>query len=671
MERSLSNTDQSENKDPVSNLALQMLLDEIDEAVLWEDPVHGFIVDSNRSAERLLGLPRTALFGRTFASFVVRPLPPGACTNPNQALDSTFRSVELSRADGTLIQVEAHQVRTGALDAWVIRDMSGCYHLEQAFIDAEQKYQGLVTRSPVGIALVNERGQLVEWNQYMETLTGKMAESVLGHYIWDIKYELLAPADRAENSRAMLESRLRKLLEDGQPNNITRASANPLLRADGEVRIVELNEYPLRTSRGYWIGTVMIDLTDRLRAEQEARRQAVRSQALASSAARLQEQGDLKPILNDFCKEIGVQLDLPVVSILLSVEDGGSLKLAASSGLPESFVHEFEPIGSGVYERQLEENGDLLVIDDLQRIEGVPNLTLSRQENLRTAVVVILHQENLVLGVLNACSQGTPVTITPDQISLLRAFADLANVAVQRQRYLNQVLDASKRLRSMSRRLIDVQEKESQRLARELHDEIGQNLTFLKMMLELLPENLSPEMKQKGASSKEIVSTLIGQIRTLAMDLRPSLLDDLGLVHALTAYFERLEINTGIKVEFAHSKITHRYSREIETTVYRVIQEALSNVARHARVKEAWVRIWESQGDLYFQVEDAGLGFQFQTSQFQQTFGLLGMRERVELCNGNLEIDSQPGQGTRITAWVPLRNEDLGRKDYDDFNHTR
>jgi signal transduction histidine kinase len=223
----------------------------------------------------------------------------------------------------------------------------------------------------------------------------------------------------------------------------------------------------------------------------------------------------------------------------------------------------------------------------------------------------------------------------------------------------------------MSRRLIDVQEKESQRLARELHDEIGQNLTFLKLMLDMLPENLSPEMKQKGASSKEIVSSLIGQIRTLAMDLRPSLLDDLGLIHALLAYFERLEVNTGIRVEFAHSRISHRYSSEIETTLYRVIQEALSNVARHAQVKEAWVRIWESQNDLYFQVEDTGIGFVFNNSQYQKSFGLLGMRERVELCNGSLEIDSQPGQGTRVTAWVPLSIDDLGRPDYDNLHHTR
>ena len=317
------------------------------------------------------------------------------------------------------------------------------------------------------------------------------------------------------------------------------------------------------------------------------------------------------------------------------------------------------------------EFGDLLIIEDMQRMNGLPNLEIARHDDIRTAAVIILQQEGLVLGVLTACSQGEPVAISEDQISSLRAFADLATVAVQRQRYLRQVLDASRRMRVMSRRLIDVQEKESQRLARELHDEIGQNLTFLKLMLEMLPENLSPEMKQKGASSKEIVNTLIGQIRTLAMDLRPSLLDDLGLVQALLAYFERLERNTGIRVEFAHSRITHRYPGEIETTLYRVIQEALSNVARHAKVKEAWVRIWESQNDLYFQVEDAGAGFVFQSSQYQKTFGLLGMRERIELCNGNLEIDSQPGQGTRVTAWVPLSYDDMGRNDHDDLDHTR
>ncbi len=137
MESSLSNAYQNKTNGSVTNLAMQILLDEIDEAVLWVDPAHGLIVDSNRSAERLLGCPRTALFGRSFLSFVVRQLPPGACSHNKQAIDDTFFSVELRRTDGSLIQADCHQVRTGALDAFVIRDMSCCYHLEQAFIDSD------------------------------------------------------------------------------------------------------------------------------------------------------------------------------------------------------------------------------------------------------------------------------------------------------------------------------------------------------------------------------------------------------------------------------------------------------------------------------------------------------------------------------------------------------
>jgi signal transduction histidine kinase len=202
-----------------------------------------------------------------------------------------------------------------------------------------------------------------------------------------------------------------------------------------------------------------------------------------------------------------------------------------------------------------------------------------------------------------------------------------------------------------------VQEAERCHLAWELHDEVGQLLTGLRLLLK--PDGAEPAdaINTRLEQGRALVDELLQRVRTLSFDLRPAALDELGLVPALLALFERYTEQTGVVVEFKHQGVEQRFTAEVETTAYRVVQEALTNVARHAGVAGVTVRVWLTAGALNLQLEDRGRGFDPEAAlAAPKSSGLVGMRERVLLLNGHLTIESQPGAGTQITAELPLQS---------------
>ncbi len=210
-------------------------------------------------------------------------------------------------------------------------------------------------------------------------------------------------------------------------------------------------------------------------------------------------------------------------------------------------------------------------------------------------------------------------------------------------------------LQALSRQLIGVQESERRHLARELHDEIGQALTGLRLLVQSREDLPTGEVKARCEQVRGIVDELLERIRGLSFDLRPSALDQLGLLPALLTLFERFTSQTGILVHFKHEGIEGRFAPEVETTAYRITQEALTNVARHAGVREATVRVWATADTLNIQIEDRGSGFDPEVAlAAPASNGLAGMRERVTLLGGHMSIESCPGSGTQLTAQLPL-----------------
>lgn len=213
------------------------------------------------------------------------------------------------------------------------------------------------------------------------------------------------------------------------------------------------------------------------------------------------------------------------------------------------------------------------------------------------------------------------------------------------------------RLQMLSRRLLAVQESERRHLARELHDEIGQILTGLKITLET-NSYLSGGGAGQDAfrAARGQVSDLVKRIQDMSLDLRPAMLDDLGLLPALLWHFERYAAQTGVKVNFRHAGLAEkRFSPELETAAYRIVQEALTDAARHSGAKEVDVYIHAAPKILVIQVEDKGAGFNVSKAlASRSSSGLTGMQERAALISGEFLLNSDPGRGTQLRAKLPI-----------------
>jgi two-component system sensor histidine kinase UhpB len=230
---------------------------------------------------------------------------------------------------------------------------------------------------------------------------------------------------------------------------------------------------------------------------------------------------------------------------------------------------------------------------------------------------------------------------------------------------LEEVRASRARLQTLSRRLLNAQEAERRRIAYVLHDEIGQALTALKFNLELAHDDPEPA---RGSSALDesiaMVAELLQQVRNLALDLRPSVLDDLGLVAALRSYLDRqaqrggLEGTFGVEGSQAQRLETSRLPNSVEIACFRTAQEALTNVLRHARARHVSIVLRADDDELTLLISDDGVGFDVEAAQAQAlaggSMGLLGMQEQVALAGGQFAISAAPGQGTRIQIRFPL-----------------
>ena len=220
-----------------------------------------------------------------------------------------------------------------------------------------------------------------------------------------------------------------------------------------------------------------------------------------------------------------------------------------------------------------------------------------------------------------------------------------------------EALDEASRLRASQ--IIQAQEQERQRIARELHDETSQVLTSLLISLTLLEESVeTQETRERIADTRALAHSTLRAIRNLSIDLRPSALDDLGLLPALRWYVKEYQKKCSINVEFHATGFKERLPAEMETALYRIVQECLTNTAKHANANRVTITLKEETNRVYARITDDGQGFDYEallkTPGQERGLGLAGMNERAVLLDGTLNIHSTPERGTIIEVSIPL-----------------
>ncbi len=223
------------------------------------------------------------------------------------------------------------------------------------------------------------------------------------------------------------------------------------------------------------------------------------------------------------------------------------------------------------------------------------------------------------------------------------------------------LLATTRQLQALSRRVLEAQEQERRRVALELHDELGQSLTAIKINLQLGERFKDQAPAGLCQENIRIVEDALRQVRSLATALRPSMLDDLGLAPALKWMAEQSAGRGGFEVQFHHERTLERLAPEIETTCFRIVQEALTNITRHAHASIVMIDLSREGDEMVLTVSDDGLGFD--TAAIREravtgaSLGVLGMQERATLVGGQLGITSQPGQGTTVELRCPWRTQ--------------
>jgi PAS domain S-box-containing protein len=237
-------------------------------------------------------------------------------------------------------------------------------------------------------------------------------------------------------------------------------------------------------------------------------------------------------------------------------------------------------------------------------------------------------------------------------------FISLARDVTEQELTEAALREHSERLQILSRRVVEVQEQERRHLSRELHDQIGQALTSIVINLQNIQRTSGPETQPLVEDCLGVARDTIGQVRSLALDLRPSMIDDLGLAAALRWLVDLQSRRSGLVAHPTYQSSGMPLHPDIATACFRVAQEALTNVIRHARARNVWVDLHEGDAEVRLTVRDDGVGFDPQEARRRaakgENLGLLGVQERVEMLGGRTAIESKPGLGATVCVWFPV-----------------
>jgi signal transduction histidine kinase len=350
-------------------------------------------------------------------------------------------------------------------------------------------------------------------------------------------------------------------------------------------------------------------------------------------------------------------MGMAATSVILREETDDDLYFAAASGAgAEKILGMRLAIDQGIAGWVIQHGKPVLIPDVSQDARWYGDLDTQTGFTTRSLLCVPLKSKERAIGALEALNK--PDGFNQDDLRLLSTLAASVAAAIENARLFEQVRVGREQLQSLSRRLVEMQEAERAHVARELHDETGQSLSGMLLSLSLLEQEADQPKAVKSRADELLilVDDMLENLHRLAVNLRPATLDHLGLLPALEQFIETFEEQYEIETQFEVVNLGNdRLPPEMETALYRIVQESLTNVARHAQATRVDVLVARRDDQVVTIVEDNGGGFDPESAMQTSRLGLLGMRERAEMLNGRLVIESVPGSGTTVLVEVPYQ----------------
>jgi PAS domain S-box-containing protein len=524
------------------------------------------------------------------------------------------------------------------------------HHMVQSLRDREQQYRVLLDNATDMIALHEMDGTFIQVSSGCRSLLGFEPADLVGHLPYDFFHTDDIPAIR--NTHSMIFEQ-----------TAAQTVAYRMRGADDSWRWVETTCRAIHNSDDVItnIVTVTRDISERQRAAVEREHLLQREQAARATAeaavARLEARQYVTDVaLNsldtgEFLQELVDRIRLAVggdrASLFLltpertlfgphkvdSVSDKPSAEL--DSSVIDQWVTYCKPVIIG--DLASERTVDLFASSPTRSFIGAPLLVAGR------AIGVIY--------VGNHC----PGRFSDNDLQLLEVVAERAAAALERRRLFDELHANQQQLHTLSGRLLEVQENERRHISRELHDEIGQSLSAIAMGLQRLRNEVGGEtLAFQLDECVSLLESTIQQVRTLSVDLRPPVLELLGLEAALREHADRMARHAGFEMHIDSHTFKQRAPADVETACFRVAQEALTNVARHAHASQVGIYLREQTGALQLTIVDNGVGFDVElarnSAHHGKSLGLLSMQERVLLAGGHFDIQSRVSVGTTLTA---------------------
>jgi PAS domain S-box-containing protein len=583
----------------------------------------GRVVEFNPAAEKTFGYKRDAMIGQLMGDLIIPPtlreryrcglahyLSTGEAAVLGQRIEVTGM-----RSDHSEFPVELATTRVGAQEppmfTGFIRDITERKQAEEALAEQSVRYKTLMETSADSICVVNANGDLQEANAEFLRRRGYSAgeAKALNVVDWDPDW-----------TREALKERLRQIM-GGHAVFERRHRCK-----DGSVFDVEVGATSVRIADKQLFLCVTRDITERKLAERVRHESDERFRQLAEN------------ISETFWVWTAVLGNAQCLYVSPAYETiwGRSCESLYSS--PQSWKKALHPS------------------DKEQVLAEIANLNIEKMNELTYRIV---RPDQSIRWIRDRIF---PVR---DVNGVVIRFAGIAEDVTKRKQAEEQVRKANRQLRILSRRRIQEQEDERRRLSRELHDQIGQSLTAAKINVEALRSATSPALIGRLDETTAILDQLLDQVRQISLDLRPPMLDDLGLVPALRSFIDEQGRRASVAVRFSAENIPEKLDPEIQITCFRIAQEAITNAVRHAKATQLDIALRCTHGkNLRLLARDNGIGFDAHPTQAQAVdLGLIGIRERAALVGGRAKIISSPRKGTTIDVSLPLtfRRERQGR----------